>query len=546
MSAVHPAGPKGPIRGELTGSGLLTRTALRRDRIQLPIWVYVVIGSVASTAYSFRGLYPTAAQRESFAATLTRNGSLRALYGPVFDASSIGGLTAWRMVGFGAIAAGLMSLLLVVRHTRAEEESGRQELIGSAPVGRRAPLTAALAAALTANLALAALVALALTVLGQGGPGAVAFGLALGGCGLVMAAVAAVAAQLAGTARAANGLSCTVLGAFFVLRAAGDAGSTSGNQLDWLTPIGWAEQTRAYAGDRWWVLALPLAGAVLLAGVAYAVAARRDLGAGLLPDRPGPAGSAPGRLASPSALAVRLQRGTLLGWTAGFAAGGAVLGSVTRGLKQIAEGSGQLEQIFQRLGGERELVDAYLATIASLLGMVAAAYAVQAVQRLYGEESGGRAEPLLAGPVSRLRWAAGHLLFAYAGPALLLAVGGAAAGAAAGAVTDGAGRETGRMLGAALAMLPAVWLAAGAAAFLYGLAPRLRPAGWGLLSAFVVISWVGPAVRLNHWVLDISPFQHVPRLPGAELRAAPLVWLTALAAALTLAGVAALRRRDVG
>ncbi|WP_037571071.1 ABC transporter permease [Phaeacidiphilus oryzae] len=546
MSAATSAGAGRPLRGELAGSGLLTRTALRRDRVQLPVWVYVVTASVASTAYSFHKLYPSAAQRESLAGTLTRNGSLRALYGPVFDASTVGGLTAWRMVGFGSLAAGLMSLLLVVRHTRAEEESGRQELIGSAPVGRRAPLTAALTAALTANLALAALIVLALSVLGQGGPGAVVLGLSLAGCGLVMAAVAALAAQATGTSRAANGLSSTVLGAFFVLRAAGDAGSTGGNWLDWLSPIGWAEQTRAYAEDRWWVLALPVVAAVLLSALAYAAAARRDLGAGLLPDRPGPASAAPGRLASPLALAVRLQRGTLLGWTSGFAAGGAVFGSVTRGVKQIAQGSGQLQQIFERLGGERQLVNAYLATVASMLAMIAAAYAVQAVQRLHGEEAGGRAEPLLAGPVSRLRWASGHLLFALAGPVLLLAAGGVVSGAAAGAVTDGAGREAWRMLGACLATLPAVWFTAGATVFLYGAAPRARAAGWALLSAFIVISWVGPAVQLSHWVLDLSPFQQVSRLPGTALSLSPLVWMTALAAVLTDAGLVTLRRRDLG
>jgi putative exporter of polyketide antibiotics len=77
------------------------------------------------------------------AASTAGSGSLRALYGPVFD-TGIGGLTAWRTMAFGAALSGLMAILLVVRHTREEEEAGRLELVGAGAIGRRAPLAAAL------------------------------------------------------------------------------------------------------------------------------------------------------------------------------------------------------------------------------------------------------------------------------------------------------------------------------------------------------------------------------------------------------------------
>ncbi|GAA0690954.1 exporter of polyketide antibiotics [Kitasatospora atroaurantiaca] len=530
----------------LAGTGTLLRLALRRDRIMLPAWVYVLTASVASTAYTFGNLYDSGAARERFAAGMASNSSLRALYGPVFG-SSIGGLTAWRMTAFGAALAGLMSILLVVRHTRAEEEDGRLELVGAGAVGRRAPLTAALLTALTANLLLAALVTAALTALGHAAAGALALGLALAACGLVFAGLAAVTAQLAETGRAANGAASAVLGLAFVLRAAGDASSTdSGPQwLSWLSPIGWAEQLRPFAGDRWWVLGLALGCAAALAGAAYALVARRDLGAGLLPQRPGPAAGVP-TLRTHAALAWRLQRGTLYGWCAGFAVAGAVFGGVAKGVVELVGDNAALKDVLRRLGGQQAVLDAYLSSIMGLLGMIAAVYAVQAVQRLRGEETGGRAEPVLATAVSRLGWAGGHLLFPLLGSAVLLATGGLAAGLAAGAELGELGGRVQDLLGGALVQLPAVWLAAAAMLAIFGLLPRWTSAGWGVLAVFLVIGWLGPALQFDRLVLDLSPFTHLPRLPGGAVEARPLLWIGAAAALLAVAGLAGLRRRDLG
>ncbi|MFJ1754323.1 ABC transporter permease [Kitasatospora sp. NPDC088134] len=529
----------------LTGTGILYRLALRRDRIALPVWVYVGTGMVASTAFSFRKLYGDEAARRTFAAGIDGNGSLRALYGPVFDGTTIGGLTAWRMGVFGAVLAGLMSTLLVVRHTRAEEEDGRLELVGAGAVGRRAPLAAALAAALTANAALAALVAAGLLAAGQAAGGALAFGLALGATGLFFAALAAVTAQLAGTARAANGLAGAGIGAAFVLRAVGDSGSGAA-WASWLSPIGWAEQTRAFAANRWWVLLLPLAGAALLGALARALVEHRDLGAGLLPQRPGPAAAAPG-LTGAGALARRLQRGPLIGWTLAFAAGGVVFGGVAKGVVDLVGDNRQMADLMARLGGQQGVLNAYLSSIATVFGMVAAVYAVQAVLRMRTEEVSGRAEPVLAGAVSRLRWAAGHLLFPLLGTALPLAAAGLAAGLAEGlALGQGTGPAIGRMLGATLVQLPAVWLTAAVALAGYALLPHWAAVGWTGFGVFVLVAWLGPILRFPQAVLDLSPFSHLPHLPGGRLDAAPLLWITALTALTAAAALAGLRRRDLG
>jgi putative exporter of polyketide antibiotics len=103
-----------------------------------------------------------------------------------------------------------------------------------------------------------------------------------------------------------------------------------------------------------------------------------------------------------------------------------------------------------------------------------------------------------------------------------------------------------RLAGAGLAQVPAVWVMAGLAVGVFGLAPRIAvPVAWTALGAAVLITLLGPAIRLSHWVLDVSPFSHIPKLPGAPVTAAPLAWLVVVAAVLAVAGLAGFRRRDL-
>ncbi|MFE3553908.1 ABC transporter permease [Streptomyces sp. NPDC059193] len=522
------------MRDQLAGTGALLRLALRRDRVMAPVWTAVVSLLVLSMPAALESVYATPADRARLVVTMGGNGSLRALYGPLFG-DSVGALTAWRSGVFAGLLAGVMSLVIVVRHTREEEETGRQEMLSAAMVGRRAPLTAALLAALVAN----GLVALVVTagLAGRGAGGALALGLALGATGMVFAGLAGIAAQLTESARLAKGLAGALLGTAFVLRAAGDAGSRTGSSvLTWVSPLGWLEHVRAFAAERWWVLALFAAAVTAQVAAAYALAGRRDVGMSFLPARPGPAR---GRLGSTGALAWRLQRGSLTGWSLGFLAAGLVFGGMTEGATELVGDNDKTREIIERMGGQSGIADAFLATMAGMLGLVAALYIVSAVLRLSGEESGQRAEPLLANAVGRLRWAGGHLAVAFAGSALILLLGGLGLGI-------GHGQDVAGAVGATLAQLPAVWVIGAVAALLYGAAPRYAVAAWAVAGAALALGWVGPALRLPEAVMDLSPFAHLPKLPGAEaLTWTPLLVLTALAAALTAAGLAALRRRDM-
>jgi ABC-2 type transport system permease protein len=528
-----------------TGTGLLTRLAFRRDRIIVPFWVYFLTAVAVGTAYSSRAAYNTLAKRLDFAAGINKNPSMLALYGPVRDATSVGSVSVWKVGGLSAAVVGVISLLLTVRHTRGEEESGRLELVSAGVVGRYAALTAGLITVVTTNLVVAVLVSAGLIALGLPAAGSIAFALGWFAVGLMFVAVAAVTAQLTTTSRTANGSAIGFLGVCYLVRAAGDAGGHDGpTWLLWLSPFGWASNLRPYAGDRWWVLALAVAFAALCVTVAFALAGRRDIGSGLLPDRPGPAEAAPG-LRGPLALGWRLQRGPMLAWTAGFAVYGGAIGGVTDNVGDMVGGKSGRDMII-KLGGGHGLVDAFLNTTMAIMALLASAYAVQAVLRLRSEETSRLAEPILATRVSRLGWAASHVTFAVVGPAILMAVDGVVVGLIHGLRGHDMGGQFPRIFWSAMVQLPAVWVLAGITVALFGLAPRIGVAAWGALGMFLLLGQLGPLLKLQQWAMDISPFTHVPKLPGAEMRTMPVIWLIVVAAALTAAGLAGFRRRDIG
>jgi polyether ionophore transport system permease protein len=545
MTAVAVRGPQAVRRAShpLAGTGTLAKLALRRDRIFLAIWLYALVGSLAATTYSYRGLYVTAAQRASLAQSIRNNPSFLALSGPVFGDSQ-GALIIWKAGLFVAVGAGLLGIFAVIRHTRADEEAGRLELVGATMVGRYAALVAALSVTIGACLVIGLLIAVVQIAFGLPAAGSLALGAATALAGCMFAGVAAVSAQLTESARTARGMAITVLGLAYLLRAVGDPAPAL-RRLSWVSPLGWIERVQPYDGPRWWLLLVCAAVTVALAAAAAVLAGRRDLGAGLVPARPGRADAA-GWLRSPLTLAWRLQRVGLAGWVLGFVASAVVLGAAAKGIGATLNSSPQARSEILRMGGHAGLVDAYLAIEFSLLSVVAAAYGVAAVLRLRSDEAEDRAESMLAGPVSRLNWAAAEVVLAMGGIALLMAVAGVFSGLGYGGRTGSVGAEVSRQLGAGLAQVPAAWVLAGLALALFGLVPRVTvPAAWTVLAVAALLALLGPSLRLPSWATDLTPFTHVPKLPGGEFTATPLIWLTVVAAGLTAAGLIAFRRRDL-
>lgn len=545
--------PETTGRGRYAGTPRLVRLALRRDRIQLPVWLVALAALQAFSASSVLGLYPTEPDLRSFAMATAASPVALATNGLV-SGYSAGAVLACQIVMPMSLAACLMTTLLVVRHTRQNEETGRAELVEAAVVGRKALLTAALVVAVGANLVLALLNVALLVAAGLPLDGSVALGAAVAGAGIAFAAVAAVTAQVTDSARTANGLAGAALGVAFLLRAVGDMTGTvteDGTRVvsgwpTWLSPIGWAEQVRPYDDNAWWVLALPLVFALAVGAVGFALTEHRDVGSGLVPTRPGPA-RASRSLPTAVGSAWRIQRTILFWWAFGIAVLAVVYGAIADQIDDfLGEGEQVADMMEQLGGGTTDMVDAYFAAIFGIMAIAVAGYAVQALLRMRGEEAAGRLEPVLATAVSRPRWMLAHVGLVTVGIVVLQALTGAATGLAYGLVTEDVPGKVVSLTGAALVFVPAIAVVAALAVLAFGGLPAWSAGlSWGVLALCLIFGFLGSLLGLPQTVRDLSPFTHVPALPAAEVTAAPLIWLAAIALIAGAAGVALFRRRDL-
>lgn len=530
-----------PAADTLVGTGTMVRLVLRRNRVRLVVWWVVLVGLFAYVGAYYRDIFDTQAALDDFAA-LSDTPSIRALTGLAAAPATLGGAVWTKIWMTCAMSLAFGVVFLVTRNGRADEELGRTELLRSRTLGLHAgslatwAVLAALCGATGVGIAIVS-AAGGLDPDGAGVTGSLVVGASVTGVGLVALGVGAVSGQVAATSRGANALGSAVLGLFYLLRMIGDLGD---GRLTWVSPIGWGQEMQPWGANRWWPLGLSLLAAAALLVVAVRIEARRDLGAGLLPERPGPA-DAPARYGHPLGLALRLQRGPIVGWTLTVALSALMFGSVVEAMSDLLDDAGPSAQAM--LGGSG--VDALLSLLVVMIALITTVFAVQSATTLRGDEASGMLEPQLAGALSRTRWATQRLLVPAVGSVVLLLIGGAGMGAEYGSVT-GDSSQTGRLALAALSYWPAVMVLVGVAVVLFGWLPRLAVAlTWGVLAAMWFVVVIGDALHLPTWLLELLPFSATPAQPLEPMSWTPLVLLTLVAGALVTAGVTRFARRDV-
>jgi ABC-2 type transport system permease protein len=520
-------------QSDVTGVGTLLALAVRRDRVRLSVWIWVLTVMMVYAPNAVKLAYPDEAQRIA-RVNLLRTPAGIMMGGPFFggNETDLGVMMANELMLTLIVAASIMSILTVVRHTRAEEETGAAELVMSSVVGRYARTFAALVLVGVVNAILAITMTLALAATGFDLIDCAGMCLGITGAAMVFGAVAAVAVQLWRQARTATGAAMGVLAAAALVRGVGDIVNHSGSALSWLSPIAWAQQMRPFVDLRWWPFALLVAVTLALMGLSMLLETRREYDDGILPSRGDLVNAPPIR--SVFELDLVLQRGQVIGWGVGLFLAGLAFGSMTKSLQDAAKTNELIARVLSTQG-----YNGIYTTLTQFLAAAATGFVVAAVVRLSHDEDSGIAEEVLAGSVSRWRWLVSNVLATLAGSAVLMFLAGLGNGLGA-AVTMGEVDLVPRLIGAGVAHVPAMAVMAAIGAL--AVAVRRPLIGWLAVTFVVLALYLGALLRLPHWLIELSPVGRTTAPSNAPVAA----MLVMVAATVVLTAVAGwiYRRRD--
>jgi ABC-2 type transport system permease protein len=526
----HEAAPAG---SPLTGVSTLLRLALRRDRVRLSVWIGALTLMMVYAPNTIKLAYPEEPQRWARVNLLKTPAGI-ILGGPMFGVkeTDLGVMMANELMLTVIVAASILSILTVIRHTRAEEESGAAELVLSSVVGRYARTYAALILVGGVNFVLAVTMTLAMASTGFAFVDTAAMCLGITGVAMVFGAVAAVTAQLWRQARTATGAAMAALALAALVRGIGDVINNSGSALSWFSPIAWAQQMRPFVDLRSLPFALLVALAIVLIVLAAFLESRRQYDDGNIPSTGERPNARP--ITGVFGLHLTLQRGQTIGWTVGLFLGGLAFGSMTKSLLDAAKDNPLLARVLTAQG-----TDGVHTTMTQFLAAAATAYAVGAVLRVYNDEENGLGEPVLAGAVSRWRWLLTAVASAVVGSTVLMFFAGLGNGLGAG-ITLGEPETIVRLTLAGLAYVPAMAVLAGVAAL--AVAVKHAWIGW-LAVTFVVVSlYLGALLRLPRWLIDLSPVGRTTVPTNVPVIA--LTVMVVAAAVLTLSAGWIYRSRD--
>lgn len=536
----------------MTRFGVLLRQRLRRDWLQLTLWI---VGTALMAFAGYAGVsqsYATLADRQNILAAALANPVILMFRG-LPSGTSEGAFLAFEVLPWLALLAALMSTFLAVRHTRGDEEAGRAELVWATPAGRRLPTIATVVHGLLANVVLAVLTALALIATGLPAAGSLLAGAAAGSCGIAFLGIALLAAQLMRTSRGANSLTIWILVATFLIRGIGNAAGTPSDDLSsmtsawpaWLSPFGWAEQTRPYDTDLVWPMLLGLGVGLVLAVASVALQSRRDIDASFVAERRGRVSARPA-LASPHALVWRLTSGSIVGWAVGGAVTGILATTLSGLVDQISGENPAVAEILKKIGGATGGLDEVVVTVFfTLLGILAACCAVQTVVRARQEEAHGTAEAVLATPVGRVRWLSDFVIVGIV--AVVIVIAAAVLAGWIGVWSRGGDDALFRIVAVAgLGQAVAAAIFAVLTALVFVLLPRATTAvAWSLVLLAALLGMFGPLFGLPEWTTNLSPFAVTPVVDGSGVDVRGLWWLVLALAAGGAAALTLMRRREL-
>ncbi len=531
------------MRNQFTGTGILGRSILRRDRLRILIWIAAITLVVVATAAIIPDLYTSGIERQIIAESM-KNPAITFMLGPGYglDNYTAGAMMAHFMLLYTVLTAGIMSILLTTRHTREDEEEGRVEMVRSLPVGTLAPLGSTILVMTLANIILALAIGFgiyALAIESMGLTGSLLYGASVGAVGIFFAVLTALIAQLNSNTRGTIGFSFAVLIIAYLLRGIGDVGSES---LAIINPLGLILRTETFVNNYWWPVLATVGVSLLLFIIALYLNSVRDLGAGLIATKAGK-GEASRLLLSPLGLATRLLWTPIIAWVIGMYVLGAAYGSVLGDLEGFINTSDLFKQMIPDTAGYT-LSEQFLSMLIEIQSIMVAIPVLIFILKLRSEERHNRTEDLHALPVSRNAILSSYTIIAVIAAPIMLFVTTLGLWSGAIFVMDDP-ISLGELLQAAFVYLPAILVMIGLAVFLIGWLPKLTGLAWFYLGYSFFVIYLGGLLQLPEIFNKLTPFGHTPLFLMEEINVLTMAIMIFIGLALSVAGYIGFNRRDI-
>ncbi|HBF74713.1 MAG TPA: ABC transporter permease [Lactobacillus sp.] len=531
---------------QMAQTGYLTRMYLRHDRFVITIWLLGIVVMVAAGASKIIGLSGDDKQVASLATALDTP-SMAALFGPFTAVKpyTTAAIFAASMMVFTGLLMAIMNIFFAVRNTRTQEDNGVLEMVRAHSVGRQSPLLATIYELLIINVAAGLLSAVTLQAINMDGAdtaGNWLFGIGIASLGMMFGSFALFCAQLASNSRGATTMSYSLLGLLYLLRAMTDVQNV---KYTWWTVFGWVEKIDPYGENRVSPVLYMLGLAVVVLVITLAVSSERDLGSGLLPDRPGRS-HASRLLTGPVTLVFRLERTSMLAWFVGLAVYGVSMGTLFDTIGDMMTNSPMIAKI---LGPDaatavgRTTTLQFAAMMSVMMAIGASVPAIATMLRLNSDERKGWLESIHARSVSRFHLFSAYILVGLVTGLLTLFAG--TFGMALGGQGAKHAFAISRLMRSFWAFSPAVLVVIGMVAVLIGLLPRYQQIAWVIPIYAILSIYLGGLLDFPEWTKQLTPFGWINKVPLKAVQWDQAGWLVLLSIVLILVGYGLYQRRDL-
>jgi len=526
-----------------TSRVITTHVIKQRRKVSVALgWMTGIV--TFSSVYGYRAAYPHYVDRLRLSASFSHDAGIAAVFGPARALDTVAGFTAFRTLGVIPLIVAIWAMLSATRGLRGEEESGRWEILISAPITKRRATLATIRGLYASLMITTVVAALLITVTSLVShdfsvTSGLFFATTLIGSAFLFTSVGALTSQIASTRRLAATQAGLVLGVSFLLRAIADA-SPDISWLHWLSPLGWITESAPLTHTRWLGLSLTLGATILLTVLTVSLSSNRDLGASLVPERITERNGT--RITGTLSLWFKLQRANIAGWMVGFFLMSFAFGLVAHGATTAFGSSSGFQKTFVNLGISK-MSELFFGVIFMMLTSGLMFAAVSHASALREQEAEGYLDHILVAPISRTR-------------ALLTRIGVSAGSLLAISICAGIGAFVGSSLSngtlsfkdavlAGINMVPSALLIFGISIAVFGFAPRAATIiGQSLLAWSFLMELIGSSLKLNHWLLDTSLLHHMTFAPAADPRWGQNTLVVTIGIALIGFGIFAFNHRD--